>query len=246
MPGTQIGTSSPTAVVPEVAYINRRDTELMAALQAGSNAAFEELQKVYSDRLYKRILSITRNHADAEDALQDTFMRAFVGLHSFEGRSQLSTWLTRIAFNSALMIIRRRRTGEVFASQADSTAYDFDVRDSAPNPEEICDRKQRLNKMLRAIEGLEPISRSAIRIHITQECSMKEIAHTLDVSLATVKARLHRARKKLARNVHQNGLTGQSHVGRRWEIANCQTDVPPRSQDGQGPTECLLLNRASE
>src|SRR5215469_10970485 len=89
-------------------YMGRGDAELLAALQAGSSAAFEELQKVYSNRLYRRILSITRNHADAEDALQDTFMRAFVGLDSFEGRSHLSTWSTRIAFNSALMVIRRR------------------------------------------------------------------------------------------------------------------------------------------
>ena len=196
-------------------YKGRREAELLAALQAGSSAAFEELQKVYSHRLYRRILSITKNHADAEDALQDTFMRAFVGLDSFEGRSQLSTWLTRIAFNSALMIIRRRRTGEVLhALPADSVAHDFDVRDSAPNPEETCNREQQLTTMFNAIERLDPMSRTAIQIRITQECSMKEIAATLDVSLATVKARLHRARKKLARNVYHKEVAGHLHAGR--------------------------------
>jgi RNA polymerase sigma-70 factor, ECF subfamily len=242
MPGTQFGTCSRATVAPLGTYIDRQDAGLLTALRSGSHAAFEELQKAYSDRLYKRILSITRNHADAEDALQDTFMRAFVGLDSFEGRSQLSTWLTRIAFNSALMIIRRRRTGEVFAPQADSAVHDFDIRDSAPNPEEICDRKQRLNRMFSAIERLEPISRTAIRIRITQESSMKEIADTLDVSLAAVKAKLHRARKKLAHNVHQNELTRYSHVGRR----NGQNDMPLRSEDGLWPRGRLLFNRAME
>lgn len=201
--------------------MSRRDAELLAALQAGSSAAFEELQRVYSNRLYRRILSITRNHADAEDALQDTFMRAFVGLGSFEGRSHLSTWLTRIAFNSALMVIRRRRTGEVLlVPQAESVAHDFDVRDSALNPEEICNRKPQLNRMFNAIERLDSISRTAIRIRITQDCSMKEIADTLDVSLATVKARLHRARKKLAHNVHHKEVAGQLLAGRKKDIAN--------------------------
>jgi len=119
------------------------------------------------------------------------------------------------------MIIRRRRAGVVLtAPHADSVAHGFDIRDSAPSPEEICNRKQRLNRMFNAIERLDPISRTAIRIRITQECSMKEIAHTLDVSLATVKARLHRAQKKLAHNVHYSETAGHSHVGGRKEVVN--------------------------
>jgi RNA polymerase sigma-70 factor (ECF subfamily) len=137
-------------------------------------------------------------------------MRAFVALNSFEGRSHLSTWLTRIAINSALMVIRRRRTYlEVSLappSRPGADAREFDIRDSAPNPEEICNLKQRSNRLFSAIERLDPRSRSAIGIRITQECSMKEIARTLDVSVATVKARLHRARKKLAQ--------GAGHIGR--------------------------------
>src|ERR1700733_10328562 len=87
-----------------------RDLELVAAARAGSNAAFEEIQSHYSRRLYRRIQSITKNHEDSEDALQDTFLRAYLALDSFEGRSQFASWLTRIAINSALMVLRRRRT----------------------------------------------------------------------------------------------------------------------------------------
>jgi RNA polymerase sigma-70 factor (ECF subfamily) len=198
-----------------------RDDDLLAALRAGSSGAFKELEQLYSDRLYRRILLITRNHADAEDALQDTFMRAFVGLGSFEGRSHLSTWLTRIAFNSALMVIRRRRTREIsFAPLPESVAQDFDVRDSAPNPEETCSRKQLLNRISNAIGRLDPISRTAIRIRITQESSMKEIAETLDLSLAAVKAKLHRARKRLAHNVYRKEIAGQLHAGRNKDVTN--------------------------
>ena len=180
----------------------RRDEALVTAARFGSGAAFEQLQRLYSKRLYKRILSITRNREDAEDALQDTFLRAFVAIDSFEGRCQFSSWLTRIAINSALMTIRRRRTRSEVSFQQTSEAGEenvsFDVRDTAMNPEEICDLKHRYNAMLNAIERLDSKSRTVMGIRVAQESSMKEIAHTLDVSLATVKARLHRARKRLA------------------------------------------------
>jgi len=180
-----------------------RDNELVAAVRTGSSAAFEQLQKLYSNRLYKRIIKITRNHEDAQDALQDTFIRAFLGLKSFQGRSRLSTWLTRIAINSALMVMRRRRHIYLEVSltpptESGADGQEFDIRDSGPTPEEICELKQRFDRTFSAIERLDPKSRTAIGIWSTQECSMKELAHTLDVPVATVKARIHRARKKLA------------------------------------------------
>ena len=90
--------------------VAKRDIDLLTKARAGSNAAFEEIQRFYSPRLYRRIHSITRNREDAEDALQDTFLHAFAALNSFQGKSQFSTWLTRIAINAALMTIRRRRS----------------------------------------------------------------------------------------------------------------------------------------
>lgn len=196
----------------ELADYDRQDQELLIALRAGSSAAFEELQKRNAKRLYKRILSITRNREDAEDALQDTFMRAFLGLDSFQGRSHLSTWLTRIAINSALMITRRRRRAyaEVSLTSSSESETDFDVCDSAPTPEQICDLKQRSDRMYSAVGRLDATSRAVIGIQITQERSMKEIAHVLDISVANVKARLHRARKKLAKYVNHRGRRSAS------------------------------------
>ena len=124
-----------------------RDLELVAATRAGSNAAFEELQSRYSRRLYRRIQFITRNHEDAEDALQETFLRAYLALDSFEGRSRFASWLTRIAINSALMVLRKRRSRpEVqFEPLPDSgePSQTVDVRDAALNPEQHYDLRQR-------------------------------------------------------------------------------------------------------
>lgn len=213
----------PTPAITKLEYTARRDEELVAAARAGSDAAFEQLQKRYSNRLYKRILSITRNHEDAEDALQDTFMRAFLALGSFQGRSHLSTWLTRIAINSALMVIRRRcrayaQVSFTPTSESEADFHEFEIRDSAPTPEEICDLKQRFDRMFCAIDRLDPTLRNTIGIQITQECSLKEMAHTLDLSVAAVKARLHRARKKLAKHVDHRGLKRNSQKQSGFEL----------------------------
>lgn len=181
--------------------VAQRDMELVTAARGGSSSAFEELQNLYSRRLYKRIFSMTKNREDAEDALQDTFLRAYVALDSFEGRSNFSSWLTRIAINSALMTLRKRRSrAEVsfdLPSESEEQPASFDVPDIGLNPEQIYDQHQRCHRLLRRVNKLHPKLSSALSIWIKQECSMKELAGTLDVSLASVKARLHRARMRL-------------------------------------------------
>jgi RNA polymerase sigma-70 factor (ECF subfamily) len=213
---TQIKTYAPSLRAPdcpnrvgrstELTSSGRRDPDPLLRVRLRSNADFEEFHKLYSKRLYKRILSITRNHEDAEDALQDTFIRAFTAFDSFEGRSHVSTWLTRIAINTALTVIRRRRRGCAEFSLTPPSIPGAglqvcDVRDPAPTPEEIYDVHQRSDKMYRAIERLDPTLRNAIEIQITQECSTEEIAYALNVSVSAVKTRLHRARKTLIKHV---------------------------------------------
>jgi RNA polymerase sigma-70 factor (ECF subfamily) len=179
------------------------DEELVLAAKAGSHAAFGELQKIYSHRLYKRILLITRSREDAEDALQDTFLRAYLALPSFEGRSSLSSWLTRIAINSALMTLRKRRSRpEIPLEQPlglGEESASFDVRDDALNPEQLCDQNQRCERIQRAIRRLDPVLRTTMVVRISKEKSVSEVARELDVSLASAKSRLHRARKRLTR-----------------------------------------------
>jgi RNA polymerase sigma-70 factor (ECF subfamily) len=193
-----------------------RDQELVLAAQAGSTAAFAELQKLYWEKLYRTVIGITKNREDAEDALQDTFLRAFVALCRFEGRSSVYSWLTRIAINSALMILRKRRIrAEVlFDSPSDNEngIAPIEIRDAAPNPEQLCDLRQRSSGILLAIRRLEPKLRAPIEIQLTHECSMKEIARTLDISVAAVKARLHRARGRLTKTRVLRHSGGKEHL----------------------------------
>ena len=180
------------------------EEDLLAAARSGSHAAFAELQKTHSVRVYKRILSITRNREDAEDALQDTFLRAYLALPSFEGKSQFSTWLMRIGINSALMILRRRRcrpeTSFEQPQDFESDGAYLDVRDKAFDPEQLYDQQQRCEEICRALQRLDPKLRGVMHIRLSEEQPMQKIAQDLGVSVAAVKARLYRARQRLLRS----------------------------------------------
>ena len=171
---------------------------IVAAAQAGSPAAFGELHSNYSGRLYQTILSITRNPHDAEEALEETFFKAYRAIKAFEGKSKIYSWLTRIAINSALMILRKRRVRSevLFDPQPDdrSEGITFEVRDSAPNPEELCVMHQRRRRTLRAIRRLSPRLQAPIRMQIVRGWSIGEISRALNISESAVKSRLYRAR----------------------------------------------------
>ena len=138
----------------------RRDGPLAKAVQEGVPEAFAQLHAIYSPRLYKTIIAITKNPEDAQDALQETFLRAHLRGHAFEGRSSIYTWLSRIAINSTLMILRKRRTCPevLFDPQPDDRCETifFELKVPAPNPEEAYDLCQRQTKTLRAIRRLGP------------------------------------------------------------------------------------------
>jgi RNA polymerase sigma-70 factor (ECF subfamily) len=178
-----------------------RDKQLVLDAQRGSSAAFGQIQTNYRSQLYRSILAITRNHEDAEDALQDTFLRAYTALPYFQGRSSVYSWLTRIAINSALMVLRKRRVrAEICLDpQCEETGAipGLELRDRAANPEQLCDQRERSIGLLRAIRKLDPKLRAPLEIQLTNQPSMKEMAETLNISLAAVKARLHRARVRI-------------------------------------------------
>ena len=182
---------------------SRREDPLVTAVQAGAPDAFAQLYAIYSPRLYRTITAITKNPEDAQDALQETFLRAHLRVNAFEGRSNIYSWLTRIAINCALMILRKRRARPevLFDPQPDhrcETVF-FEVKDSAPNPEEAYDLHQRQTKTLRAIRRLDPKLQAALRMQMKRELSVKEISRALNISEAAVKSRLYRARHQLSR-----------------------------------------------
>lgn len=178
-----------------------KDQDLVFAARSGCRQAFNELWDLYSRRVYRTLLGITNNPQDAEDALQDAFLRAFLALEGFEGRANFYTWLTRIAINSALGILRKRRCRPETALEANSQREDEgpygEFRDLAPDPEQVYAVQEEREKLMRAILRLPPELRKATQARITENCSVKEVACRLNISEAAAKSRLYRARVML-------------------------------------------------
>jgi RNA polymerase sigma-70 factor, ECF subfamily len=176
--------------------------DVVPAAQAGSPTAFAELHAIYSERLYRAIIAITKSPEDAEDVLQETFLRAYLGIHTFEGRSSVYSWLTRIAVNSALMMLRKRRSRPeiLFDPQPDALTETicFEPKDPAPSPEQDCCARQRLARLSHAIRNLSEHLREPIRMQMADGSSVKEIGRALNISEGAVKARLYRARLRLS------------------------------------------------
>ena len=203
-------------VSPEIEPL--RSKQLVAAARSGSAAAFAELRELYAGRVYRKLLIITKNREDAEDALQDTFLRAYKALHNFEERSSFYTWVTTIAINSALMILRRRRIrSEVSFDRPGETEEEtpaFEFKDTGPSPEHICVHSQRYAHTLRSIRKLQPRLRQVIEMKMNCNYSAREIAQALHISEAAVKSRLSRARARLD--------PARAARSAQWD-ASCQT-----------------------
>lgn len=181
--------------------VSSRDQRLVLAARTGCRTAFTELWDLYSHRVYRTLLGITNNAQDAEDALQDTFLRVFVAIGSFEGRANFYTWLTRIAINSALGILRKRRSRPetLFGSnsQHEDGCPSEEFRDFAPDPEQIYAGQEKREKLMLAIQRLPRDLRKVIQAQIAENCSVKEVACRLSISEAAAKSRIHRARVML-------------------------------------------------
>jgi RNA polymerase sigma factor (sigma-70 family) len=190
-----------TSSLAGVAPLQSSDSQLLSAAKKGDRAAFGLLFERYSKKIFHSTLRITRNREDAEDALQDCFLSGMLHLHDFDGRSQLSTWLTRIAINAALMKLRRSRySKEVpmeFVDEEGKERLRFQLIDGALNPEDSFVVQERANILHGALSGLRPRVRAAIEICQLQECSVRETARKLGISTAAAKGRLFHARVAL-------------------------------------------------
>jgi len=179
------------------------DERLVAAAKTGHGGAFDELFKRYAQNMFRTARRITRNREDAEDAVQECFLNAFIHLRSFDGRSRFSTWLTRIAVNAALMKIRKNhRSREISLDEQIETNELQPERkrtDSWLNPEESYAQSERKTIVRSAVAELRPKIRKVLELHQLQEFSMRETAEVLGVTVTAVKARLFHARAKLRR-----------------------------------------------
>jgi RNA polymerase sigma-70 factor (ECF subfamily) len=177
------------------------EENLVAAAKSGQRAAFGELCERNAKKIFRVARRITRNREDAEDAVQNSFLNAFVHLTDFDRRSRFSTWLTRIAINSALAKLRKnRRVREVPMEEPNATAEfetHYETRDTAPNPEESYSQLERKEVVSAAIGGLQPGARRVVEFHQLQELSARETAQILGVSTTAVKSRMFHARAAL-------------------------------------------------
>ena len=177
---------------------------LVEAARAGHSTAFATLSEQYREQLFRVAHRITRNRDDAEDAVQDALLRAFVHMRDFQGRSSFGTWLTRITFNSALMILRKKRAapGTAIGSSNDFGLDDgrYEIADHAPNPETWYVQREEQRILRRAVQSLRPTLQVVVQIQL-QERSMRETAEAIGVSFSAAKGRLFHATKALRRSV---------------------------------------------
>jgi RNA polymerase sigma factor (sigma-70 family) len=175
--------------------------------RAGSQEAFVDLVRMHSPQLYQVSLRILRNHADAEDNLQNVLIKAYGNIHRFEGRSHISTWLVSIAINEALMRIRNRRppplTLDLLNSEgADSTPTA--VIDGPPNPERLYIAKELVAK---AFAELAP---SVVDLFIRNKgegWTQRELAREKGITIASVNSRIFKARERMQKILRGGLLT---------------------------------------
>lgn len=196
-------------VQPQIVSLDDRtakDKALVVAAKNGDGQAFDILVRRYRSKMLRIAQRFTRNEADAEDIVQQSFQKAFVHLQQFEGHSTFSTWLTRIAINQALMLLRKKvSTAEVplveQSNVENGATLSQDFPDSRVNPEDCCARQEQKEILSAALNKLSPGMREAIRLREIEELSTKEAARVMGISTLAVKARVFHGRKKIAKSI---------------------------------------------
>ena len=176
------------------------ENRVIAAAKRGQTAAFDELWQSHTQRILRTTYRITRNREDAEDGLQESFLRAFLHIKEFDCRARFSTWLTRIAINSALMILRKKRSSRELLMD-DRGDHDGNrgfegILCHAPDPEAHCSQRERERILRSVICSLQPTIRQAVELQKLQEYSLQDTAKMMELSVTAAKARLFRAKPR--------------------------------------------------
>jgi RNA polymerase sigma-70 factor, ECF subfamily len=179
-----------------------KDEDVVARVLAGETALFEILMRRYNQRLYRVSRVILRDDAEAEDVMQDAYVRAYEHLHQFAGKAAFSTWLTRIAIHEALARKRRRgRQQELDALPMNGESMSI-MKSSAPGPEETTASTQARELLEQAIEKLPETYRTVVVLREVEDMSVADTAASLGVTEAVVKTRLHRAHAMLRKELY--------------------------------------------
>lgn len=197
----------PEALTLALWAIPRKESQLVAAAKRGNREAFDALLGRHTDSLFWSALRVTKQREDAEDAVQDSMLRAFVHIRDFDERSKLATWLTRITINSALMILRKKRSvhevpEETLLEHKFDRALPF-LAESEPSPEQSYAHAQKNELLREGIQRLRPAIRKALEIRELQEHSIKETAKLMGISVPATKARVFHAKRILRKSLRR-------------------------------------------
>jgi RNA polymerase sigma-70 factor, ECF subfamily len=197
--------------MPPMSTRPETDEELVARLQRGDDSAFEAIVRAHSGRLLSVARRFLGNNEDAQDAVQDAFIRAFKAIHTFEARAQLHTWLHRILVNTALMKLRERRRRPTESIEDLLPSYSTDGHQAVASREwsdAVLERKETAAIVREAIDRLPDQYREVLVLRDIEEKDTAEAAALLGTSSNVVKVRLHRARQAL-----RTLLDREFHVG---------------------------------
>lgn len=180
------------------------DTRLVKLARKGDHRAFAEIVSLYKDKLYHLACRMTGNRQEAEDVVQDTFLRVFKNLDSFDENQKFSTWIYRIATNQCIDRLRKKR--KVYSLDAETSDHEgidgyamLPCDDRTPESELLLSETQRL--IQQAMETLPPKYKSVMILRYMQDLSLQEISEVLDMPVTTVKTRVHRGREFLRKRL---------------------------------------------
>lgn len=201
-----------TTLAPVSAQSELRDEEVVARVLAGETALFEILMRRYNQRLYRVARVILRDDGEAEDVMQDAYVRAYQHLNQFAGKAAFSTWLTRIAIHEALARKRRRgRMEELDAFPANGDVMSI-LKSSAPTPETGAAQAEMRRILEEAVDRLPEAYRTVVVLREVEEMSVAETAESLGVTDAVVKTRLHRAHAMLRKQLYDRTRGGAANL----------------------------------
>ena len=197
------------------------DVALIERVRGGDVSAYDTLVRKYERQVFRISQHITQNREDAEDAMQDAFLKAYEKLEQFQGNSKFYTWLVRIAVNESLMRLRKRRTGKMVSIDediaTDEGSVPRDLADWAPDPEQNYGQAELAEILRKTIQGLPQGFRIVFVLRDVEGLSTEETAETLGLSIPAVKSRLLRARlqlrERLSRYFHKKKGPTESRLG---------------------------------
>ena len=180
------------------------DEEVISRVLAGDTAVFEILMRRYNQLVYRSARMILREDTEAEDVMQEAYVRAYQNLHQFAGRAKFSTWITRIAINEALSRKSRRRLYQEPETMSEGQNQTMDrFASDSPTPEQQTSRSETHVMLERAIETLPEIYRTVFVLRDVEDMDTAGTAVALDITEETVKTRLHRARMLLRKQLFE-------------------------------------------